>query len=357
MTTVDMQTQQALDALYADLAVNNLQPLWTQAKELVPFYPKPATLAWLWKWQTLQRLASRAGELVTVERGGERRVLILSNPGLQGKPFTTPTIIGTVQYLNPNEKAPAHRHTAGAIRFVMQGEGVSTTVNGDSCDMHPGDLIVTPNWSWHDHINTGTEPVIWFDGLDDATGLTLDAIFFEPYPEYTQKVEKPFNVTTRLFGGRGVLPLGMPAAEQTPLHVYRRADTDAALTALLEANGGPCASIQYVNPTTGKAVLLTLGCEMHRIVPGKATQPYRKVGNSVFVVFEGSGFSIINGRRFDWSKGDMFVVPSWATVEYQASETADLFAVTDRPMLEALGWFREEFLSQPQKVTDHFQAQ
>jgi gentisate 1,2-dioxygenase len=356
MTTTDGSVQEALDALYTDLASNDLQPLWTQARALVPFVPRPATLPWLWRWQTLQDLAHRAGKLVTVERGGERRVLMFANPGLQGRPFATPTIIGTIQYLNPNEKAPAHRHTAGAVRFVLHGEGVSTTVNGDACDMHPGDLIVTPNWSWHDHVNTGAEPVIWFDGLDDPAGLAFDAIFFEPYPEYTQQVERSLNVTTRVFGGRGVLPLHAPAAPQTPLYVYRRADTDAALTALLEVNGGPSASVQYINPTTGRSVLLTLGCEMHRLVPGSATRPYRKVGNSVFVVYEGSGFTVINGQRFDWRKGDVFVVPSWAIAEHQANEAADLFAVTDRPMLEALGWFREEFAITRQEVTGTFQA-
>jgi gentisate 1,2-dioxygenase len=356
MTKTDDPTQQALDALYADLAANDLQPLWTQARALVPFVPKPATLPWLWRWQVLQDLANRSGKLITVERGGERRVLMFANPGLNGRPYATPTIIGTIQHLNPNERAPAHRHTAGAVRFVLHGEGVSTTVNGDACDMHPGDLIVTPNWTWHDHINTGSEPVIWFDGLDDPTGLALDAIFFEPHTDYHQKVDRPINITTRVFGGRGVLPLGAPAVAQTPLYAYRRADVDAALTALLEANGGPMASVLYVNPTTGKSALPTLGCEMHRIVPGSATQPYRKVGNSVFVVYEGNGFSVINGQRFDWRKGDVFVVPSWATAEHQVSTTADLFAVTDRPMLEALGWFREEYVAERQVVTDHFRA-
>jgi gentisate 1,2-dioxygenase len=280
---------------------------------------------------------------------------MFANPGLNGRPYATPTIIGTIQHLNPGETAPAHRHTAGAIRFVLHGEGVSTTVNGDACEMNPGDLIVTPNWSWHDHFNHGKEPVIWFDGLDDPTGLFLDAIFFEPHEQYAQKIEKPINTTTRLYSGRGVLPLNIPVSQQTPLYLYRRADTDAALTALLEVNGGPLASIQYVNPTTGTSVLATLGCEMHRLIPGSATPPYRKTGNSVFVVYEGSGFTVINGQRFDWRKGDVFVVPSWSITEHQANEKSDLFAVTDRPILEALGWFREDHPTQRQDITGHFQ--
>jgi len=351
---IDIETQQELATLYSDLAANDLQPLWTQAKELVPFIPKPATLPWLWRWQRLSELANRAGELITVERGGERRVLLFSNPGLNGRPFATPTMMATIQYLNPQEKAPAHRHAAGAIRFVLQGDGVSTTVNGDACEMHPGDLIVTPNWTWHDHTNAGTEPVIWFDGLDDPTGLALDAIFFEPHVDYTQQIERPFNVTTRTYGGRGVLPLGTVPTLQTPLYLYHRQDVDEALNALLEVSGGPMVSVQYINPTSGRSALPTLGCEMHRIVPSGATKPYRKTGNSIFVVYEGSGYTVINGQRFAWHKGDVFVVPSWAIVEHQAHQVSDLFAVTDRPILAALGLFRETTLDQPQQIIGHF---
>lgn len=354
MTSTGLNLEEAVKNLYSDLAANDLQPLWTQAKEIVPLQPKPATLPWQWRWETLLRLAERAGELITVDRGGERRVLILTNPGLAGRPFATPTMIGTIQYLNPKESAPAHRHTAGAIRFVLQGEGVSTTVNGDKCEMHPGDLIVTPNWSWHDHYNSGDVPAVWFDGLDDATGLMLDAVFFEPHVDQTQKVEWPINATTRLYAMRGILPLGLAPSPQTPLFLYRRADVDAALTALLEINGGPQVSIQYVNPTTAKPALSTIGCEMHRLLPGSLTPAYRKVGNSIFVVYSGTGYSIINGQRFDWHHGDVFVIPSWAIVEHYAHEVADLFAVTDRPILEALGLFREATLEQPQEVVSHF---
>jgi gentisate 1,2-dioxygenase len=354
MNTNSFDVKRAIDALYSDLTANDLQPLWTQAKELVPFQPKPATLPWLWRWETLLDLAQRAGDLITVEQGGERRVLILTNPGLRGRPFAAPTMMGTLQYLNPKERAPAHRHTASAIRFVLQGDGISTTVDGDKCEMHPGDLIVTPNWSWHDHYNEGDVPAIWFDGLDDPTGLMLDAVFFEPHEDQRQQVVWPFNATTRLYAMRGVLPLDVSPSTQTPLFLHRRADTDAALTALLEVKGGPMVSIQYINPTTAKSALPTLGCEMHRLLSGTPTRPYRKVGNSLFVVYQGTGYSVIEGQRFDWHPGDMFVVPSWAITEHYADETADLFAVTDRPILEALSLFRESYLDQAQAITSYF---
>ena len=175
----DVRIESELEQFYAELTQHNLQPLWTQAKDLMSKHPKPEAVPWLWRWETLRRLAARGGELVGIERGGERRVLSLSNPGLNGLPFATPTLWGAVQYLNPHESAPAHRHTAAAIRFVLEGDGVWTTVNGDACDMHPGDLVLTPAWTWHDHCNDGDKTMIWFDGLDLPLVNAIDAMFYE----------------------------------------------------------------------------------------------------------------------------------------------------------------------------------
>ncbi|HKV56686.1 MAG TPA: cupin domain-containing protein [Ktedonobacteraceae bacterium] len=357
MATAETDMQTALNAFYADVAAEDLQPLWTQTRNLMTAHPVPASLPWLWRWDKLKALAERAMQLITVERGGERRVLSLSNPGLGGLPFATPTLWGAIQCLNPHERAPAHRHSPGALRFVIEGDSVWTTVNGDACDMHPGDLILTPSWTWHDHCNNGDQPMLWFDGLDIPTIVALDAMFFEEYDDMQQEVKGPHNLSEQAFAGRGVLPLDTGShTKHSPLLVYRRADMVASLDALLALRGGPIASIEFVNPTTGKSVMPTMGCEMHRIVPGGHTKPYRKVGGSIFVVFQGSGYSVINGQRFDWSRGDMFVVPSWAIAEHIAIEQADLFAVTDRPIMQALELFREQYLDQPQQISGHFSA-
>ena len=227
--------QSRLDQFYADLETDDLKPLWPIAMQLMPLEPKPRAVPWLWRWKTLRELAERAGELVTIERGGDRRVLSLANPGLGGLPYATPTLWGAVQFLNGGEHAGAHRHTPGAIRFVLEGDGVYTTVNGDACDMHPGDLVLTPSWTWHDHNSSGDAPMIWFDGLDMPTVNALDAIFFENYPnEMLQPVEAR-NRSERRFPGTGLLPAGtraQPGPSHSPLLAYRRADTDAALDAL-----------------------------------------------------------------------------------------------------------------------------
>lgn len=342
------------DEFCGALAAKDLQPLWTQASKLMPREPIPATLPWLWKWRTVLPLAERAGQLIDISRGGDRRVLAFANPGLHGLPYTSSTLWGALQYLGPHETAPAHRHSPAALRFVVEGDGVWTTVDGDACDMSAGDLILTPSGCWHDHTNGSDQPMVWFDGLDLPLVGALEAVFFEIYPDLMQPVRQPHNLSERLYGGRGAQPLTTAQSSHSPLLLYRWADTDAALTALLGAGAGPMASLQYANPATGGAVMPTLGCEMHRLLPGVSTAPHRKVGSSIYVVYRGRGHSVINGQRFDWEPGDVFVTPSWSTLQHEADEPADLFAVTDRPVLEALHLFREECPAPAQQVVATF---
>ena len=217
----DIGVDDRLDAFYSDLGSVDLQPLWTQVRNLLPATPKPEALPWLWQGETLRALAARARDLITIERGGERRVLALSNPGLGGAPFATSTLWGAIQALGAHESAPAHRHSASAIRFVLEGSGVWTTVDGDACHMHPGDLVLTPAWTFHDHTNDGDEPMIWFDGLDLPIIAALDASFFENHPDLNQPV-RGFDLSEQMYGAGGRVPYGTTnASPHSPLLVYR----------------------------------------------------------------------------------------------------------------------------------------
>lgn len=335
-----------LREFYAELERRHLAALWTVTADLLPREPKTKALPWLWRWKELSALALRAGELVPIERGGERRVLALVNPGLEGKPWATHTLWGAVQILLPGETAPAHRHTPAAIRFILQGEGGFTTVEGDKCLMGRGDLVLTPPWTWHDHGSEGTEPVVWFDGLDLPLVHDLDAVFFEPYPEHVQPVAR-VNDAERRFGTGQLLPtwerrLG-PAS---PLYNYKWRETRQALDRLARGETSPFddVALEYTNPVTGGPVLPTLACRIQLLRPGVWTRCHRHASSAVYVVFEGSGESIIGGQRFLWERGDMFVTPPWAWHEHANPGGAEavLFSIHDTPVMEALGLYREE---------------
>jgi gentisate 1,2-dioxygenase len=359
MSSIDVTHPQTVEVGYDEfcgaLAARDLKALWSIQTQLMPNMPLPATQPWLWRWDTIYPLAKRAGEIITIERGGDRRVLALANPGLHGLPFTSTTLWGAIQYLGPGESAPAHRHTPSAIRFVLVGSGVYTTVNGDACEMEPGDLILTPKWNWHDHNNYGSEPMVWFDGLDLPLMTILESIFFENHPDATQPV-RGHNLSEQEFsGGANGHDPGAYDPSHSPLLRYAYGDIDRQLEERHAQDGGTEATVEYLNPVTGGPVVATFGCAMTRLYPGGRTPTRRKTGSSVYVVYRGSGQSVINGLRFDWGPGDIFVAPSWSAVDHEATEEADLFVLSDRPVLEALHIYAEQTETEPQAAIDTFE--
>jgi gentisate 1,2-dioxygenase len=356
--TTHVETQ--LEELYRDLDAVDLQPLWTITEQLLTPTPRPRSVPWLWSAATMKPLARRAIRLVPVERGGERRVLSLRNPGLGGLPYAVGTLWGALQCLGPRETAPAHRHSPGAIRFVLEGEGVYTTVDGDACDMHPGDLVLTPSMNWHDHVNSGDGEMFWFDGLDLPMVAALDSIFFEPYPGPGENQPEPdeHNVSERAYAGGTRYADGAVTGALSPAHsklmVYRWTDTTAQLDRLAAASDEPVVSVEYADPETGASVMPTLACSAQRIRAGGRSLPARRTGNAVHVVFAGHGSSVIDGQRLDWGPGDMFAVPSWAAAEHASDRQAELFVLSDAPVLRALGLYREETLPAAQTVTSVF---
>lgn len=346
-----------LEALYAGLDAAGLQPLWTITEELLTPAPRPTAVPWLWPASWMKRLAREAIRLVPVERGGERRVLALANPGLAGRPYAVGTLWGALQCLGPREVAPAHRHTPGAIRFVLEGEGVWTTVDGDACDMGPGDLVLTPSMQWHDHTNGGDSEMFWFDGLDLPIVQALDGVFFErwPGPGESQPSPAEHNVSAARHCDGSRYTDGSVTGALSPrpseLLVYRWSETDAQLERLGRERDDALLAVEYTDPRTGASVLPTMACAVHRVRGHSAA--VRRAGNAVYVVFRGRGESVIDGRRFVWGPGDMFAVPSWCAIEHVA-DGADLFVLSDEPVLRALGLDRRELLPEPQPVVGDF---
>ncbi|MER7547998.1 cupin domain-containing protein [Spirillospora sp. NPDC127506] len=335
-----------LEALYRDFESESLIPLWTEIGDLMPPYPRSRALPHLWRWNRLLPMAERAGDLVPVGRGGERRAIALANPGLGGRPFATPTLWAAIQYLNPGEDAPVHRHTQNAFRFVVEGEGVWTVVDGDPVAMRRGDFLPQAGWHWHGHHNVTDEPMAWIDGLDIPFQYFADSTFFEFGPDEVETREAPERSRSeRLWGHPGLRPLThLTPAPATPLLAYRWEHTDRALSEqlALESEGHRAtvepghAAVRYTNPTTGGDVMQTLRTEFHRLAPGTSTAPAREVGSSVFQVFEGSGEVTVGERTWTAERGDLFVVPSWQALSLATETGIDLFRFSDTPIFERL---------------------
>jgi gentisate 1,2-dioxygenase len=341
--------QAALDELYAAFAAAHMAPLWTQREGLMPGTPTSDARPMLWRWSTLLPLAERSGELVPVGRGGERRAIALANPGLPGTAYATPTLWAAIQYLGPREEAPSHRHTQTAFRFVIDGEGVWTNVEGDPVAMRRGDLLLTPGMHFHEHHNTSDKPMAWIDGLDIPLVRHIDAGFFEFGPDQLSTRSTPtVSRNERLWGHPGLTPIGAPTPKASPLMAYRWEHTDAALRAQLEleADGFPGvveaghAVVRFTNPATGGDALSTIRCEMHRLRPGTSTTPTRTAGSAVWQIFDGTATVRVGNETYQVAPGDLFAVPSWAPVTLATEEGVDAFRFSDEPVFAALGLAR-----------------
>lgn len=358
-----MDREDDLKEFYQAVDQKHLIPLWQVTRRLLPSEPKTKVLPYLWRWPELRRLANRAAELVPIERGGERRVLGLVNPGLGGKLAATHTLWAAVQIVLPGEVAPCHRHTAAAIRFIIEGDRGYTNINGDKCVMSRGDLVLTPNWSWHDHGCESDQPTIWMDGLDLPLVGDLDAVFFEFYPTTQQPIVQ-VNASERRFSGPHLKPTWeKPEGVSSPLLNYKWEPTYQALKKIGEEANSPFDDIcfEYLNPFTGGTVLPTIGCYIQMIRPRVHTQAHRQVASAVYHVFEGRGYSVISGKRFDWEQGDFFVVPTWSWHEHvnESREEAILFSIQDAQVMKALGLYREEAYGENgghQRVTGTFES-
>jgi gentisate 1,2-dioxygenase len=354
----------AVEDLYRGFERELLVPLWTEIGDLMPARPRSRAVPHVWRWRRLRELAATAGELVPVGRGGERRAIALANPGLGGRPFATPTLWAAIQYLMPGEDAPEHRHTQHAFRFVLEGDGVWTVVDGDPVAMRRGDFLPQAGWNWHAHHNATAEPMAWLDGLDIPFQYVTDAQFFQQGREQLSEAEHATpdrSRSERLWGHPGLRPVAAsarPATAGSPLFAYRWEHTDRALADQLaidaEGFGGTVepghAAVRFTDPASGADVLPTIRAEMHRITRGTQTAPVRETGSSVYAVFDGSGTVTVGAATWSVTRGDLFVVPSWEAFSARSeagatdsdSAALDLFRFSDSPVFEALGLARAE---------------
>lgn len=338
-----------LRALYDGFAAESLMPLWTQRGDLMPAHPKPQAVPHVWKWANLLPLAEKSGTLIPVGRGGERRAIGLANPGLAPNAYVSPTLWAAIQYLGPRENAPEHRHSQNAFRFVVEGEGVWTVVDGDPVRMSRGDLLLTPGWRFHGHHNDSDAPMAWLDGLDIPFGQQMDVGFFEFGAEKVTEATPEFSQGERLWGHPGLRPLsGLENMVSSPLAAFRWEHTNRALTEQLlledEGHAATCApghaAVRFTNPTTGGDVMPTIRCEFHRLRPGTETASRQDVGSTVFQVFDGVGSVTLAGEVHRLEKGDLFVIPSWVPWSLSTEAGFDLFRFSDAPIMERLAFMR-----------------
>ena len=330
-------------AFYSRIDRQNLTPLWSVMNNLVTPQPKSGCVPFGWRFTDIREAMLEAGALISAQEA-ERRVLILENPGLRGQSRITTSLYAGVQLVLPGEVAPAHRHTQSALRFVLEGSGAHTSVNGERTVMQFGDFVITPQMSWHDHGNETDAPMFWLDGLDIPLVSFLDCSFSESLGQEEQIVTRTTGQSWAEFGNN-MLPVNADqSGVVSPIFNYPYEQARQSLD-VLQKGGDPdlCEGwkLRYSNPLNGGYAMPTMAAFIQLLPKGK-TLLRRATDATIYVCTQGSGETTIGDVVIPWSKRDIFVVPSWAPVIHNVFDEAILFSYSDRVVQEKLGLWREQ---------------
>jgi 1-hydroxy-2-naphthoate dioxygenase len=337
-------------ALHNRLAEYSLGGHWQ------PREKNPDLVPHLWPWSIIHSCLMESGEVIKlggIDDAAKRRTVQLVNPSLTNKKATTRTLQMSIQLVKPGERAECHRHTAAALRFVVESDGTGyTNVEGEQMLMEPGDLVLTPNWTWHDHLNAGKHNLVWLDVLSVPLISHLDANFHENYAEGpAQPIIKRDGYSRQQYGA--IRPRMTNVTNAALPYNYKWRDTLRALNDIAaagESDPHDGVLLEYAHPITGGPTMPTIGCWVQMIPPGESTSAHRHTSSTIYHVLQGEGLALVGPKKgaekeLAWNAHDCFFVPSWNWHHFENKSKKDpaiLFSVTDRPVLEGLSLFREE---------------
>jgi gentisate 1,2-dioxygenase len=308
----------SLDELYQEAARLDTTPGWVR-RETPIFWKEPKTdfVPTHWRYDEVKSALTAAGELIDVALA-ERRNLILRNPFPGNNFATVKTLVCAYQMIMPGEIAPSHRHSAHALRVILEGKGSYSIVNGQKTPMESGDIVLTPGGSWHGHGHTGSEPAYWLDGLDIPSVHLVEPMFYEDHPD---KYEKVLSVDT-----------------DSPFRFSKAAIAARLDKAPPSANGahGPLVNLEAPD-------MPMMGLTVERLSTNTETRSQRSTANRIFVVMEGEGTTRIGDRQFEWKRGDTIVVPTWAYFSHRAKTDTQLFGLSDEPLMRACKYYKTQF--------------
>jgi gentisate 1,2-dioxygenase len=316
-----------------------------------------------WRWREIAPYLDRIAEIargadVSPIEFAERQQFLLTNPGLGGRLQVTSTMRCAVSIYNPGDVAPVHIHTPNASRTILSDTGGYTTIDGERCEAARGDLILTPNGTWHDHGNDGLEPVVWIDVLDFPLMEFLDCVWLdEVFAGETQgnaraqRATRAPSYSQNLYGRGGLVPRFVShrrgfGRDTTPMFHYRGGEIRQALDGLRREAGNPYegVALRFVNPATGASLFPTLDYGAQLLRPGEATRFKRETASTLYIAIAGAGVTEAAGERFEWGANDVFVVPGFAWRRHSNEGGADavLYTVSDAPLLEKIGQYRAQ---------------
>ena len=356
----------ALKSLYDDISAKSMFPFWAQSSdvtndEIKQLMGGKKAVPYVWSCEKdIEPILNQAVELITMD-DSERRSLVLVNPGLAPKRATVSTMYTAYRLNDANEIMPPHKHSPSAIRFGLKGKGNFTGVDGENIVFGPGDMVLTPNDTWHNHGTVGGEQALNLSVLDFPLVETLNAVHFdhnymeEENGKMVQKKQQSErfspDYSQRIYGYGGLMPRFASkekrgAGFSSPMFVYRWEMMRELLERHKDWDGDPYEALmaEYIDPTSGQPVFKTITFFAQMLRPGEKTLPIRQTGNLLVSPFEGRGHSIIDGERFDWKEFDTLAVPGGTWCQHVNESDKDplfLFIASDEPTLKKLDLFKK----------------
>jgi gentisate 1,2-dioxygenase len=308
-----------LDALYEAAGAVNFTPGWVPRKKPILWKePQSEFVPAHWTYEDAKAGLDAAGHLIDVALA-ERRNLVMRNPARGATFETSRTLVCAYQMILPGEHAASHRHSSHALRVIIDGKGSYSVVDGEKMPMETGDVMLTPGWCWHGHGHDGDKPAYWFDGLDVPLTHLLEPMFFQEHPQKHEKIERLVQTSPFRF---------------TREDIARRLD---AAKADGEGFHGPCATLEAPS-------MPPMGLTMERLASGTKTRRYRTTANTIFHIMEGTGETRVGDEHYSWQRGDTIVAPAWCAISHRATSDAQLFKMSDEPLLRFANYYRFEAL-------------
>ena len=275
--------------------------------------PNSPYLTYVWRYKECRAALEAASKMISSEEAG-RRILNFRNPTPGNQLGAARTLLHAYQLVLPGETAPSHRHTAHALRVILDGRKMYSVVNGEKTLMETGDVVLTPGGTWHSHAHEGDETACWIDGLDVPLVSALQLSTWQPHPNRYEQVKA--------------------VVEDTPMRfshatIQRRLDQAAP-----DPEGYFGRRIRLEAPT-----MPTLGLTVQRLEAGQRTRRWRTNANTSFCIMGGSGVSIIDGERIEWGFGDILVAPTWRWIEHHVETDAQIFSMSDEPLLKWANYY------------------
>lgn len=365
MSNPDLSNRDAaLANMYDSISAKNMFPFWATTDDVTndevrQLMATKKAVPYLWTYKDdIDPLLRMSAELISMD-DSERRSLVLVNPGLAPKRATVSTMYTAYRLNDPNEIMPPHKHSPSAIRFGLTGNGNFTGVAGEDVTFGPGDMVLTPNDCWHNHGTMGDEEAVNLSVLDLPLVENLNAIHFdhnyseiqngEVIPLKQQTARYPTDYSRAIYGVGGMTPRWVDhhrgGGLSSPMYVYRWEAMMEIFHRFRDEEGDPheALMVEYTDPTRGEPVFKTITFFAQMLHPGQKTLPMRQTASLLVAPFEGSGYSIIDGERFDWNKFDTLAVPGGAWCEHHngsQTEPVYMFVASDEPTLKKLALYK-----------------